>query len=61
MLILIVVYMAAGYWAAKRTIYANKILIFNKVEAITMQILIMGTLLGWFLIPRALIKLFSHR
>lgn len=54
--ILLLVYMAAGYWAAKTTIYANKILISNKIGGIFMQTLIMGTLLGWFLIPWALIK-----
>lgn len=59
--ILMLVYMAAGYWAAKRTIYANKILISNKVGGIFMQILIMGTLLGWALIPWALIKLLLRR
>lgn len=59
--ILILVYMAAGYWAAKRTIYADKILISNKTGAIFIQILTMGTILGWFLIPWALIKTYGTK
>ena len=57
-LILFVAYAAAGYWAAKQTIYANKIMVSNKFGAIFTQILIMGMLLGWALIPIALIKKF---
>ena len=61
-LILFVVYVAAGYWAAKQTIYANKIMFSNKFGGIFIQIFTMGVILGWILIPVALIKkLFFRR
>ncbi|MBD5144163.1 MAG: hypothetical protein HDT22_11265 [Ruminococcus sp.] len=55
--ILILVYMALGYWATGRTIYANKILI-GSGNAIFGRRLVMGFLFGWVLIPWAIIKLF---
>ena len=55
MIIIMAIYMIAGYWAAGRTIYANKILI-GTGSSIFMRRLIMGTLLGVVLIPWALIK-----
>ena len=45
MTILFFVYMALGYWATGRTIYANSILI-GKGNTIFMRRLIMGTLFG---------------
>ena len=60
MTILFFIYMAAGYWATGKTIYANKIL-FGTGNAIFMQRLIMGTLFSWALIPIALIKIFTGR
>ena len=60
MTILFFIYMAAGYWATGRTIYANKILI-GAGNTIFLQKVIMGTLFGWILIPVALIKTFGGR
>lgn len=60
MTLLFFIYMAAGYWATGRTIYANKIFI-GTGTGIFMQRLIMGTLFGWILIPVALIKTFGGR
>lgn len=57
MVILFFIYMAFGYWATGRTIYANKILI-GTGNAIFIRRLIWGTLLGWILIPAALIRTF---
>lgn len=57
MVILFFIYMAFGYWATGRTIYANKILI-GTGNAIFIRRLIWGTLLGWILIPVALIRTF---
>lgn len=56
-MILFFIYMAFGYWATGRTIYANKILI-GAGNVIFMRRLIWGTLLGWLLIPVALINMF---
>lgn len=56
-MILFFIYMAFGYWATGRTIYANKILI-GAGNVIFMRRLIWGTLLGWLLIPVALIRMF---
>ena len=55
MIILLAVYMIAGYWATGRTIYANKIM-FGTWSNIFLRRVIMGTLLGVVLIPWALIK-----
>ena len=55
MVILLVIYMIAGYWATGRTIYANKILI-GTWSSIFMRRVIMGTLLGVVLIPWAILK-----
>ncbi len=55
MMILIAIYMIAGYWATGKTIYANKILI-GAWNTIFLQRVIMGTLLGVVLIPWAIIK-----
>ena len=55
-MILLFIYMVLGYWATGRTIYANKILI-GAGNNIFLQKVIMGTLLGWALIPVAIIKM----
>lgn len=57
MTIVILIYMALGYWATGRTIYADKILI-GDGNAIFGRRLTMGFLFGWALIPWAIIKLF---
>ena len=56
MTIVILIYMALGYWATGRTIYADKILI-GDGNAIFGRRLVMGFLFGWALIPWAIIKL----
>ena len=53
--ILVVIYMAAGYWAVGKTIYANKIRI-GTLGNLFVQRLIWGKLLGFILIPVAIIK-----
>lgn len=57
---LAVIYMILGYWAIGRTIYRNKILI-GSAGRIFMQKLILGTCLGWILIPIAIIQLLFFR
>ena len=54
--ILLILYVALGYWAANQTIYANKVMI-GSWGAIVGQKLTVGVLLGWILIPIAIIKL----
>ena len=56
-LILFIVYIAAGWWAANRTVYANRV-IFGQYSTIMMQKFIVVLLFGWALIPIALIKTF---
>lgn len=48
-------YMAAGYWATARTIYANRVIITTHFNMFFSR-LIWGTLFGWILIPWALLK-----
>lgn len=52
--ILGIIYMVLGYWATGRTIYKNRILI-GTSHGIFMERWMMGLLLGWILIPIALI------
>ena len=54
-LIVLGIYMAAGYWATGKTIYANRILI-GAWNTVFLRRVIMGTLLGVVLIPWAIIK-----
>jgi hypothetical protein len=58
--ILGLIYIAAGYWAAGRTIYADKIMI-GTMQAIFFRKLALGLMFGWILIPWALIKVFIGR
>lgn len=53
--ILLLIYFAAGYWATGHTIYANKVLI-GTSSAIFRKKGLMALLLGWLLIPWAIIK-----
>lgn len=57
---MVFIYMLLGYWATGRTIYRNRILI-GTGNAIFLQRLFMGFLLGWILIPWAIITLFIGR
>ena len=54
-MILLIIYMALGYWATGKTLYANSVLI-GSWMVIFMRRVIMGTLLGWVLIPIAIFK-----
>lgn len=54
--ILIILYIVLGYWATGKTILANKILIASSWMDIFAERLISGTLLGWIIIPIAIIK-----
>lgn len=55
-MVLFIIYAALGYWATGVTIYANKVVI-HAFGQLFLQRLIVGTLLGWILIPVALIKM----
>lgn len=50
-----VVYLALGYWATGKTLYANKIVIYSGLSFF-FQRLVMALMLGWILIPVALVK-----
>ncbi len=53
--IIIIIYLVAGYWAVGQTIYANKVVIYTG-NALFVKKVTLGFLLGWFLIPVAIIK-----
>ena len=55
--IIIIAYAALGYWAAGQTVYANKIRIGTWNDLFITR-LVVGLLLGFILIPIALIKTF---
>ena len=54
-IIVIFVYIAGGWWAAKQTLYANRA-IFGQTT-ILIEKFVVGFVLGWILIPIALIKI----
>lgn len=56
MSILIIIYACAGYWAVGKTIFANRIIVSNKIGEATFLRLFFGILFGWCLIPVAIIK-----
>lgn len=59
--LLVFIYLAAGYWATGKTIYANKIIIYSSSTSLFIQRVVYGGLLGWALIPWALIKMWLYK
>ncbi len=53
--IFLLIYFAVGYWAVGQTIYANRI-IFGTFKDIFLEKFMLAFLLGWILIPIAIIK-----
>lgn len=53
--IIFLLYMIAGYWAVPRTIYKNK-MVYTSYFNWVMTRLIWGTLLGFILIPWAILS-----
>lgn len=58
--ILFLCYLAAGYWATGKTIYANKIIIYSNSTSLFIQRVVYGGIFGWALIPWALIKMWLN-
>lgn len=56
-MVLVIIYMILGYWATGKTIYANKVIIYSGFGTLFLQRMIWGTVLGWILIPWAIIKI----
>lgn len=54
-LVILIVYAALGYWAAGKTVYANKIR-FGTMSHLFFTRLGTGLFFGWILIPVSLIK-----
>lgn len=52
---LIIIYGIVGYWAVGRTIYANRI-VFGTWDKIIIEKIGLALILGWLLIPIAIIK-----
>lgn len=55
MLILFIIYLVLGYWATGETLFKNKILI-GTPGKVSEERLLFGALLGWILIPVAIIR-----
>lgn len=53
---LFLIYCAAGFWATKWTIYYNKIVVEFQPMALFSKRLLYGIVLGWALIPWAIIR-----
>ena len=58
--IIIIAYFVLGYWATGKTIYANKIRI-GTMKDLLLNRLIVGFILGWILIPVAIVKCFIKK
>ena len=58
---LFILYLILGYWAAGRTIYANKIIFTSMPFGFSFGKFMTGMFLGWILIPIALIKAIFRR
>ncbi len=60
MIILLILYVAVGYWAVGVTVFANKIR-FGTAADLLVSRLTIALFFGWILIPVAIIKLiFFH-
>lgn len=60
MAIIFIIYWSIGYWAVGQTIYADRI-VFGQWNEIIIQKMGLALLLGWLLIPLALIKSLLRR
>lgn len=58
--LLIIVYLVLGYWATGRTIYRNRILM-GTANGIFLHRVIIGALLGFILIPLAVLSLIFQK
>lgn len=59
-MVILIIYMVFGYWAVGKTIWANKV-IYGNGSTIFVQRVIWGTILGWALIPWAIVKIVKGR
>jgi hypothetical protein len=59
-IILLAIYVIAGYWATGQTIFKDKIVIEFEFGALFMKRFFLGVLLGWILIPIAVIRKIFH-
>lgn len=60
MMILVILYFILGYWATGQTVYRNKILL-GTASGIFIQRMTLGFVLGWILIPIALIAMLFRK
>lgn len=61
MAILLVVYVVAGIWAVNKVFYENKVVIYSDGFQFFMKKLAYALILGWALIPIAIIKTIFSR
>ena len=54
--ILFIIYLVLGYWATGKTTHANKIFIGYKIGGVFGERMAFALILGWALIPIALIR-----
>lgn len=54
-MIIVLIYLFLGYWASGVVIYENKI-VFHRIGELFLQKLLWGAILGWILIPIAVLK-----
>lgn len=54
-ILILVLYAVAGYWATGQTIYANKVMYGSYSDILTHRVVV-GIVIGYILIPVAIIK-----
>ncbi len=60
MAFLFIVYWVAAYWAVGKTIWANSIIVGSGAAIFTKRVTL-ALILGWALIPIAIIKMIIHK
>lgn len=58
---IILLYFILGYWAVGRVLYADKVVVYSSWAAFAAKKLAIGVVLGWILIPVAIIKVIAGR
>lgn len=56
MIIIFLIYTIAGYWAVNKVIYEGKVVIYSNGTDLFIKKLVYAWLLGWVLIPIAILK-----
>ncbi len=60
-MVIFIIYVALGYWAVNKTIYANKVVIYSDGIALWGKKVGLAMIIGFILIPIAIVKTILDR